>query len=273
MSARPNESERERWNDERRYSVWPRRERLTDAVTPLLLDAAAPQPGERIVDIGCGGGRSTFAAGEAVGGEGEAFGVDFSRGLLRLAEERKAKRGAANVTFTLGDAQTDSFAGAPFDVALSQFGVMFFDDFVAAFANVCAQLRPGGRLAFACWQPVELNPWFFHEAVAAFVPPAPWPEPERPPVGPFALADTGRTASILERAGFDDVRGVQHTLDVEASEDTVLDDLQLSAMGVPAERLDEARAAASGYLSRFRVNGGLWRFPIAFQIFTASKPQ
>jgi len=82
-----NEMERERWNDERRTTVWPKRELLTDEVTPLLLAAASPQPGERIVDVGCGGGRSTLAAGRAVGAEGAVVGVDVSRGLLRLAAD------------------------------------------------------------------------------------------------------------------------------------------------------------------------------------------
>src|SRR3954469_20864542 len=136
--------ERERWNDERRITVWPKREVLTDEVTPLLLAAAAPQQGERIVDIGCGGGRSSLAAARAVGADGAVVGIDVSNGLLQLAEERRQAAGAANLRFVLADAPTDSSPGAPFDAATSQFGVMFFDDPVAAFANIRSQLRPGG---------------------------------------------------------------------------------------------------------------------------------
>jgi SAM-dependent methyltransferase len=271
MAVRANESERERWNDERRYSAWPRRERLTDAVTPLLLAAVAPKPGERIADIGTGGGRSAFAAREAVGPRGTVVGIDISEGLLRLAGERRAAMGADNVTFVLADAQTDPFPGAPFDAAMSQFGVMFFDDPAAAFGNIGAQLRPGGRLAFACWQPLEANRWYFLEAVAEFIPPAPPPEPARVSTGPFALADVGATTRLLERAGFARVRCTQHQLDAEAPEDAVLDDLQLSTMGVPPERLPHAMAAAQTYLSRFRIDDELLRLPIAFLIFTASR--
>jgi ubiquinone/menaquinone biosynthesis C-methylase UbiE len=265
---RANESERERWNDERRYSVWPKRERLTDAVTPMLLETVDPRPGERIADIGMGGGRSSFAAGKAVGPSGAVVGIDISEGLLRLAGERRSASGADNVSFTLADAQTDPFPGAPFDAAMSQFGVMFFEDPVAAFANICAQLRPGGRLAFACWQAREANRWYFLDAVAEFVP----PPTQQAPTGPFSLADTAATTQVLERAGLAEVRHVHHELDAEAPEDTVLDDLQLSAMGVPEERLAEARAAAEAYLSPYRIGGGLSRFPIAFLIFTASRP-
>lgn len=274
MAARANASERERWNDERRYAVWPRRERLTDAVTPLLLDAVAAAEGERIVDIGAGGGRSALAAGRAVGPEGAVVGIDISEGLLRLAGERRSAAGADNVTFVLADAQTDSFPGAPFDAAISQFGVMFFDDPTAAFANIRSHLRPGGRLAFACWQPQEANRWYVHDAVAAFIPPPPPPPPEPGQVatGPFSLAEVERTTRTLERAGFLDVRHVHHELDADAPEDTVLDELQLTTMGVPAERVPEAMAAARAYLDRFRIDGGLLRFPIAFVIFTASTP-
>ena len=272
MAARANESERERWNDERRYSVWPRRERLTDAVTPLLLDALAAFAGERFVDIGAGGGRSALAAGRLVGPDGAVVGIDISEGLLRLAEERKAVAGTDNVTFVLADAQTDSFPGAPFDGAMSQFGVMFFDDPTAAFTNIRSHLRPGGRIAFACWQPLEANRWYFLEAVAELIPPAPPPDPGQVPTGPFSLAAVERTTQMLERAGFVDVRDAQHELDAEAPEDTVLDELQLTAMGVPPERVPEAMAAARAYLSRFRIDGGLLRFPIAFVIFTAGTP-
>jgi SAM-dependent methyltransferase len=272
MAARANASERERWNDERRYSAWPKRERLTDAVTPLLLDAVAATAGERIVDIGAGGGRSALAAARMVGPEGAVVGIDISEGLLRLAGERKAAAGADNVRFVLADAQTDSFPGAPFDGAMSQFGVMFFDNPTAAFANIRSQLRPGGRIAFACWQALAANRWYFHEAVAEFVPPAPTPDPAQMPPGPFSLAAVERTTQILERAGFVEIRDVQHELDADAPEDTVLDELQLTAMGVPPERVPEAMAAAQTYLNRFRIDGGLLRFPIAFVIFSASTP-
>ena len=88
-------------------------------------------------------------------------------------------------------------------------------------------------------------------------------------MGPFSLADVEQTTRMLERAGFVDVRCVRHELDADAPEDTVLDELHLSTMGVPSERVPEAMAAARSYLDRFRIDGGLLRFPLAFLIFTA----
>ena len=168
-----NELERRRWNDERWTAAWPKREAITDAVTTFVLEAAAPQPGERVLDVGCGGGNLTLAAAAAVGVQGAVVGADLSESLSALARRRAGEAQASNVTICLADMQAEMVDGGPFDVAVSQFGVMFFDAPAAAFANIRAHLRPGGRIAFACWQSMERNPWFVAPAIAEFVPPPP----------------------------------------------------------------------------------------------------
>jgi protein-L-isoaspartate O-methyltransferase len=265
-----NESERERWNDDQRLSVWPKRERLTSEVTPLLIEALAPAPGEKILDVGSGGGRAALAAAEIVGGEGTVVGFDISQGLTRLARERAEEAGVGNVRFVVGDAQTDGAEGGPFDAAMSQFGVMFFDDPLLAFANICEQLRPGGRIAFVCWQPREANPWYFSDAIAAFVPaPVAPPRAGVVPPGPFSLGDVGRTTDLLERAGFDDIECTPHELLVLAPEDSLLDEVQLQLLGIPEAELAPAMEAAKAYMSRFRVDDERSRFRLAVQIFQA----
>lgn len=274
MSGVPlaNAQQREHWNDRHLVDAWPRRERLTSAVTPVLLDVLALRPGERVLDIGCGGGTAALRAAEAVGPAGAVAGVDLSEPLLGLARERASEAGLGNVTFQLADAQTDRFDGGPFDAAMSQFGVMFFDDPVTAFANVRSQLVDGGRWAMACWQAAERNPAFVLHALAEFA-----PQPATPdggatgasPTGAFALADADWVAALLERAGFSAVHVTRHDSTVDAPEDTVFEEDSLDAMGVPEQRREEARAAAAAYLSRFRIPSGLCRFPLAFQIFTA----
>ena len=267
-----NEADRRRWNDERRYSVWPKRERLTGVVTATLLEALTPKPGERVIDVGSGGGRSTLAAAEAVGPEGEVVGVDISLALSRLAQERAAAAACGNVRFVVADAQSEAIGGGPFDAAMSQFGVMFFDEPVAAFRNIGDHLRPGGRIAFACWQASEANPWFFADAVAEFLPAPPQPEPGKSPTGPFALADRGRTTEILESAGFVDVSSTPHELVAVVPEDSVFDEDQLILMGVPHTELSAATDKARLYMNGFKIDEGRSRFPLAFQIFTAAKP-
>src|SRR2546427_7918495 len=94
-----NEFEQRRWNDERWVAVWPKRERLTDAISEYLLDAAALRLGERVLDIGCGGGKTSMAAARLVGGEGAVVGADLSAPLSELAEQRAAEAGGGNGHF------------------------------------------------------------------------------------------------------------------------------------------------------------------------------
>jgi SAM-dependent methyltransferase len=267
-----NELERRRWNDERWAAVWPKREALTDAVTAFVLDAAAPLAGERVLDVGCGGGKLTLAAAQAVGAQGAVVGADLSESISALARRRAQEASAGNVTICLLDMQTEKVPGGPFDVVVSQFGVMFFDEPVAAFANIRAQLRPGGRIAFVCWQSMERNPWFVFPAIAAFVPPPPAPEPGKSPTGPFTLADVERTTGILDAAGFTRIRQAAHELVVEVPRDTVVDEGQLVFMGVSNERLADAQAAVDEYMQRFVLSPTLLRVPLAFQVFVAVNP-
>jgi SAM-dependent methyltransferase len=267
-----NEVERQRWNDDVWTAVWPKRERFTDAVTASVLQAAALQPGERVLDVGSGGGKTSQAAGRLVGPEGAVVGADISVALCELATGRASDAGAANVTFRVVDMQTGALEGEAFDVAMSQFGVMFFDEPATAFANIRAHLKLGGRLVFACWQAIERNPWFFAPALAGLLPTPPPPAAGKSPTGPFQLADRERTSEMLRAAGFADVRSTEHNVDVDVPEDSVVDKAQLAFMGVPPERLEEAMAAVSDYMSQFVVSPTVSRFPLAFQVFEATNP-
>lgn len=267
-----NEAERRRWNDDTWVRSWPAREALTESVTPHLLEAAELRPGMRVLNIGSGGGRSCLAEAGAVAPTGTVLGVDVSAPLLALARERAADAGVANVAFALADAQADPLPGAPYDIATSQFGVMFFDDARAAFANIRAHLRPGGRLAFACWQPAERNRWHSGPVLAPFVaPPAP-PTPGRVPPGPFSLGDPDRTAAVLSSAGFAGVAHRPLEVEIEAPADAVFDPGLLDYYGVAPERRAEAEAAGQRHLARFHVGGDRYRYPLAFAIWTATNP-
>src|SRR6202021_1959789 len=117
--------------------------------------------------------------------------------------------------------------GAPFDVAMSQFGVMFFDEPKTAFANIRNQLAPGGRLGFACWQEIARNPWFFSAALAAILPPPPTPAAGKSATGPFTLADHGHIRDILGAAGFRDIVITTHEITVDLPVESLVDDAQL----------------------------------------------
>ncbi|MFY9587370.1 MAG: class I SAM-dependent methyltransferase, partial [Actinomycetota bacterium] len=171
--------------------------------TPVLFDAAAIASQDRVLDVGCGTGQTTRAAARAASA-GRALGIDLSSRMLERARERAAAEGIANVSFVRGDAQVYPFEPGSCSVAISRFGVMFFDDPVAAFTNIGRALAPGGRLAMLCWRELGRNEWVsaIFGALAAGRD-LPTPPPNAP--SPFALADAGRVREILGAAGFTDV--------------------------------------------------------------------
>jgi SAM-dependent methyltransferase len=176
-----------------------RHERMKGPLTARLLTGARIRAGENVLDVGCGCGDATILAARAAG-SGYALGCDFSR--IQVAEARRlaAAAGVANARFEVADAQVHPFAAESFDVVLSNFGVMFFDDPVAAFANLRKALRRGGRLAFVCWRTREENPFFtigFAAAAAAL-----GLREMRAPSAAFSLADSGRVGALLSSAGF-----------------------------------------------------------------------
>jgi SAM-dependent methyltransferase len=266
----PNEVERRRWNDPYWSSVWPRREQLTGAVTPMLLELVSLGAGERVLDVGSGAGITTIAASALVGETGEVVGADISAPLVAYSTQRAIDEGASNVRFLVADVQQDQIPGAPFDVALSQFGVMFFDSPHLAFANIRSHLREGGRFGFACWQAAENNRWHLSRALAPFLPPPPPPAPGTSPTGPFTLGDPEHTTGLLEGAGFHDVSRTALDLVANVGPDAIVDEEQLAFLGVPEELLPAAREAVAEHLRQFERPDGRYDAPIAVQIFLAT---
>jgi SAM-dependent methyltransferase len=269
VAAGTNQVERQRWNNEQWAQLWPKRERLTSLIAPVLLDALALSAGERVLDIGCGAGATTLKAAEMVGQHGAVVGADISEPLTALARQRAQHADVSNVSFHVVDAQIADIDGGPFTTAMSQFGVMFFDEPVVAFSNIRRHLIPSGRLGFACWQSLAKNPWFPAASLAGIAPLPPQPAEGKSPTGPFALADPDYVTGILSQAGFAGVAVAAHEMTTDVPEDSVLDDAQLVFMGVPADRMEQARAAADRHFDQFRADSGLCRFPLAYQIVTA----
>jgi ubiquinone/menaquinone biosynthesis C-methylase UbiE len=176
---------------------------LLAPVAEILIDRAKPQPGERVIDVGCGSGATTNALAQKVGPSGHVFGIDVSSPMLERARQVTPKD--APVDYALADATVYPFDPESFDLLASRFGVMFFADPVSSFANLRRALRPTGRLAFACWREPRENPWMMTplQAVYQHVPKLPQMAPEDP--GPFAFASEERVRRILGGAGFRDI--------------------------------------------------------------------
>jgi SAM-dependent methyltransferase len=180
-----------------------RYDRMLAPFADQLMATAAVSRKDRVLDIGCGCGATTIAAAQAAFG-GVAMGVDLSPQMLETATARAHAAGVGDrCRFEVADAQTTDFGGGRFDVAVSRFGVMFFDDPVAAFTNIATALRPGGRLVFCCWQFLEANDWMLVPGAAA-AQHVPLPEAATGTgPGPFALADPAQTRATLFGAGFE----------------------------------------------------------------------
>ena len=170
-----------------------------------VLDAMAPQPGERVLDIGCGSGDLAIDVADRVAPTGSVLGLDISRPMLDDAAARAARAGTDNVEFREGDAQVAPLPPASFDAACSRFGVMFFEDATAAFSNIRSALRSQGRLVFVCWRDLMFNEYVVLPAAAALEHlPAPNVEALSGP-GPYSLADPDLVRRVLTDAGYTDI--------------------------------------------------------------------
>ena len=198
-------------------------------------------PLHRVLDVGCGTGRSTIDA-ATLASAGFAVGVDLSSRMRGYARERARAQGVANVEFRRADAQVHPFAPASFDVVISLFGAMFFNDPVTAFTNINRALTGEGRLALLAWRPLEQNEWLLaiREALAMGRT-LPEPPPDAP--GPFGLAHPDTVHEVLEHAGFVDVDLTPVDEPVRMGADTDDACAFLAGMGVVrglTEDLDEA---------------------------------
>jgi SAM-dependent methyltransferase len=218
---------------------------------------------DRVLDIGCGTGRTTRDAARSAE-QGSALGVDISAAMIERARELARTEGVHNVTFEQGDAQVHRFPEGGFDLAISRFGTMFFDDPEAAFANIAVALRPGGRLVMMVWQEHERNEW--NVAIEGALAPERSPVPAPGGREPFSLGDRDTVEAVLGAAGFGEAtftdvhQPVYYGPDVAAALEWVggftstresLARLGAAAAEQALERLGAALAAHAG-------EGGVW---------------
>jgi SAM-dependent methyltransferase len=266
-----NAAERQRWNDAGWTTAWLRREPVTAAVTGIVLGHLGLRDGERVLDIGCGGGGVALAAAGRVAPRGAVVGVDLSERLVELANTRAEEAGLSNATFVVGDAQTDSIAGQPCDAATSQFGVMFFGDPVQAFANVASHVVAGGRLTFACWQRLEDNPWCVTPTLVPFFAEAPQPTIGGPPPGPFSMGDRARVLALLGASGWESVEWTPYEHSTVVERGALVRDDEQGLAGIAESDRPDAVAAMERQIQPFRTSAGTYDIPLAFQLFDARR--
>jgi SAM-dependent methyltransferase len=286
MSAAPlhanNAAQAEYWNCVAGPKWTDHQEHQDQVLRPIsdrLMTAADAQPGERVIDVGCGCGATTFDFAKRVHPGGEVLGLDISEPMLARARERAPQRLPAR--FELADATVYDLKREWADLVASRFGVMFFADPASSFANLRKGLKCGGRLAFVCWREAKQNPWLIvplREA-AKHVPPLPETNPEDP--GPFAFADPARVRRILSEAGFADITVTPQDLDLDIAIGRGLDAGVAAALAIgPTSRAldgqsEAVRAAAVADIRKAlaaHLRGGSVPLGAAIWMVTATNP-
>jgi SAM-dependent methyltransferase len=275
MKASPNRAQGESWNG-RTGEHWvaeaERYDRMMATFGAAIVEKSAAQPGETVLDVGCGNGALCLAICPLVLPGGTVTGLDLSGPMLEVAAGRAGAAGVTNLSLHQGDAQIHPLVSGAFDIVVSRFGVMFFDDPVAAFANLARALKVGGRLVIACWCDLIENEWLT-VPVGAALEIVPLPDLEEGGPGPFSLADPDTIRRVLVDAGFagvhlDEVRSsmllgssVDDTVTFMRS--TEMADVLMKGVDVPTEAsawaavrdVLRARAAADG---RVELEGKAW---------------
>lgn len=196
-----NGDQGQRWVDQQALL-----DRMIEPFGQAALQAAAPRPGESVLDIGCGCGSTSLALARAVGPQGRVLGVDISRPMLDAARRLAAAQPELKLGFIEADASVARLPAGQ-DLLYSRFGLMFFAEPAPALRHLRAALRPGGRCAFVCWRAPRDNPWAMTPLVAARKALGVDPPPADPWMpGPFAFADEQRLRGLLAEAGFADVQ-------------------------------------------------------------------
>ena len=188
--------------------VWVKRQQAMDTMLNPLGEAALQKlelnKDTNVLDIGCGCGNTTLSIAEKIKPSGRVTGLDISKPMLQRAIESARNRSLENTSFQCVDVQTEYLGVNTFNAAFSRFGVMFFEDPVAAFRNINESLLPRSPLSFICWQSPIQNPWqsLFVQEVKNFID-LPSPPPRSP--GPFAFMESDYVNSILENSNFENV--------------------------------------------------------------------
>ena len=202
----PNQAQAQLWNNQAGHNWVDQNamlDRLFEPFEQPLIDAV--RGARDVLDVGCGAGATTLAVARSLKGQGRCTGADLSAPLIELARRKAVETGVDNADFVVADAQVHDFQPATFDAVISRFGVMFFDDPVAAFANLRRAARADAGLACIVWRGAAENPFMTtgERAAAPLLPEAPPRDPNAP--GQFAFADPDRVRDILSAAGWRDV--------------------------------------------------------------------
>ena len=211
-----NKNQKDFWSG-KGGDIWVEQQNAMDTMLSPLGEAALNKLNfngeENVLDIGCGCGHTTLNIAKRIGPSGNVTGLDISEPMLKRAKESAVEMSITNTSFKCVDVQTENLGDQIYSSAFSRFGVMFFEDSIAAFKNINKSLISGGYLSFVCWQSPAVNPWqsLFIQEVKKFLD-LPSPPPRSP--GPFAFMESEYVSSILEESKFQDITIEGHEAEV-----------------------------------------------------------
>ena len=211
-----NKNQKDFWSG-KGGDIWVERQNAMDTMLSPLGEAALNKLNfneeENVLDIGCGCGHTTLNIAKRIGPSGNVTGLDISEPMLKRAKESAVEMSITNTSFKCVDVQIEDLGDQIYSAAFSRFGVMFFEDSIAAFKNINKSLISGGYLSFVCWQSPAVNPWqsLFIQEVKKFLD-LPSPPPRSP--GPFAFMESEYVSSILEESKFQDITIEGHEAEV-----------------------------------------------------------
>jgi ubiquinone/menaquinone biosynthesis C-methylase UbiE len=246
------------------------------------LRAVPPEPGMRVLDIGCGFGDTTQRIAGMVGPDGEAVGVDVAPRFIEASRTEAEEAGVTNARFLVADVQTTPFEDT-FDMAYSRMGTMFFANPVAAMRNVRAALKPGADLVMAVWRRREDNDWIYRAQTIVeqiVSKPEEYDDPTCGP-GPFSMQNADTTSDILRSAGFGDIalrrcdipiligRDMDEAIEFVMALGPAGEILRLAGDSA-ADRHDEVRTALHEGLSDYAEADGSVRAPASTWIVSAT---
>lgn len=236
---------------------------------PVVCDVANITSGQRVLDVACGTGALTVAVADRVSPGGAVLGLDANPAMLAVA-----RRKHADIEWHDGCAESLPFADASFDAVVSQFGLMFFDDRVAALREMHRVLRPGGRIAVAVCDALDRSPGYaslaallerlFGNGVAdAFR-------------APFVLGDAAALHALCEKAGIAEASVVQRQGTVRFASIDALVSTERACVWTLGGLLDDAqferlRREAQSTFQPFIDTGGMVTFAMPALLISAGK--
>ncbi|MDX6649600.1 MAG: hypothetical protein QOJ97_1551 [Solirubrobacteraceae bacterium] len=241
------------WEDRREWMLG-----ITGSINDWLVEQAAPQPGQTVLDIAAGTGDLGFAAAERIGPEGRLLTTDFAPEMVEAAKRNGEARGLQNVDYRVLDAERMDLEDDSVDAVVSRWSYMLMADPAAALRETRRVLRDGGTLAFAVWQTPDRNLWAAVPGMTlvqrGHMPP---PEPGAP--GIFAMGEESRVRELVTGAGFDDPRVEELAFEWRYSADDLWDTLTRIAgplarviKSLPEDEQRETRATVEANMEQFR---------------------